>query len=32
VAVLYFVLSGALIVKHLGDWLQATLHWLGMTQ
>jgi flagellar biogenesis protein FliO len=32
IATLYFVLFGALIVKHLGNWFEATLHWLGMTQ
>jgi hypothetical protein len=32
IASLYFVIFGALIVKHLGAWLHVTLHWLRMTQ
>ena len=32
IATLYFVLFGAVIGRHLGHWLHATLHWLGMSQ
>ena len=30
-ATAYFIIFGALIVKHLGGWLHAILHWLGMS-
>ena len=32
IATLYFVIFGALIVKHLGSWMHTVLHWLGMSQ
>ena len=31
-ATAYFAFFGALIVKHLGGWIHAALHWLGMAQ
>ena len=31
-ATAYFIFFGALIVNHLGGWLRAGVHWLGMAQ
>lgn len=32
VSTAYFVFFGTMIVRHLGDWSHASLHWLKMTQ